>query len=405
MDFKKLHTGQYRFFILACIASMDFYSPSFLSFPSVLYKFLYYFAIAIIGVLTLGKANVGLVDKRYFVIKVIKLLLISLLLSALNADLYENQPFGISVIATLQRVGFLLFIFLCKSKLSVIDIERAIKVLAYCYMIAASINYISGYGIFGEAEFDTDRGGMRLRLLGLDWVQLFLLLSVNKYMLYKQKRCLINAFLCCLFILLSLTRQVIAITLVTLVILVMVKAKMYQKFLIVLILSGFMIFVLPKISIYQKMVEKTESQVNMNKQTDDVRIVAFNYYTFEYPRNLMQKLFGVGVPSYGNSQYGIRFERETQQTRLFRDDVGYAGFYFDHGLIGLGLLLFAIIYSMLRKTDTNVLYSKYFLFMVLLESIASAPFFYSILPIVASMYLIAIKSNVKNKKNNFIKSS
>lgn len=166
-------------------------------------------------------------------------------------------------------------------------------------MIAASINYISGYGIFGEAEFDTDRGGMRLRLLGLDWVQLFLLLSVNKYMLYKQKRCLINAFLCCLFILLSLTRQVIAITLVTLVILVMVKAKMYQKFLIVLILYGFMIFVLPKISIYQKMVEKTESQVNMNKQTDDVRIVAFNYYTFEYPRNLMQKLFGVGVPPMG----------------------------------------------------------------------------------------------------------
>lgn len=261
MDFKKLHTGQYRFFVLACIASMDFYSPSFLSFPSVLYKFLYYFAIVIIGVLTLGKANVGLVDKRYFVIKVIKLLLISLLLSALNADLYENQPFGISVIATLQRVGFLLFIFLCKSELSVVDIERAIKVLAYCYMIAASINYISGYGIFGEAEFDTDRGGMRLRLLGLDWVQLFLLLSVNKYMLYKQKRCLINAFLCCLFILLSLTRQVMGITLVTLVILVMVKAKMYQKFLIVLILSSFMIFVLPKISIYQKWWKKQRAKL------------------------------------------------------------------------------------------------------------------------------------------------
>lgn len=60
---------------------------------------------------------------------------------------------------------------------------------------------------------------------------------------------------------------------------------------------------------------------------------------------------------------------------------------------------------MLRKTDTDVLYSKYFLFMVLLESIASAPFFSSILPIVASMYLIAIKSNVKNKNNNFLKSS
>lgn len=405
MDLKKLHTSQYRFFVLACIASMDFYSPSFISIPSVLCKFLYYFAIVIIGVLTFGKTNLGLVDKRYFVIKIIKLLLISLLLSALNADLYENQPFGISVIATLQRVGFLLFIFLCKSKLAVGDIERAIKVLAYCYMIAASINYISGYGVFGEAEFDADRGGMRLRLLGLDWVQLFLLLSVNKYMLHRQKKCLINAFICGLFILLSLTRQVMAITLVTLVILVMAKAKMYQKFLVVMILSGLMIFVLPKISIYQKMVEKTESQVNMNRQTDDVRIVAFNYYAFEYPRNMMQKLFGVGVPSYGNSQYGIRFERETQQTRLFRDDVGYAGFYFDHGLIGLGLLLFAIIYSMLRKTDTNVLYSKYFLFMVLLESIASAPFFYSILPIVASMYLIAIKSNVKNKKNNFIKSS
>lgn len=125
-----------------------------------------------------------------------KWMIVGLIVSAFNAYIYKDQDILISLIATLQRIGFLVFLFLCNSTLTLKDIEKVLKWFTIIYVVVASINFICGYGVFGSSEIDLDRGGVRFRLGGLEWLQLYLLLIVNRYIIEgKRKYLYIASFL------------------------------------------------------------------------------------------------------------------------------------------------------------------------------------------------------------------
>lgn len=382
-------------FIVLIFAFIQFYSPQFINIPDTVYKFIKYLTILLMALVVLRNKNAHLTIERDYVNNLIILVLIGQVLSVYNAYAYKGQPLGTSFISMLQEIGFVSYLLLYRSNITTDRIERVIKLFTMTYIFCAIINMINGESVFGLSEFDSDRGGMRYRLGGLDWLIIYLFMNVNKFVSYRKARYLYLAGFLFIFVILSLTRQVIAITFVVALLMIFHKAKLYQKFFVAILLLLGYIFVLPKMTIVDNLVSYTHDQ--FNAKYENIRLVAFEYYTFEYPRNIQQILFGVGVPSFGKSLYGNEIDYTEQNMKVYRSDVGYANFYFDFGIIPLLCLILAIVLAMCRKTKSDVLYAKYYLLANLLLSIASSPFITSAVSISCCLYILSLKSSQLEK--------
>jgi hypothetical protein len=53
---------------------------------------------------------------------------------------------------------------------------------------------------------------------------------------------------------------------------------------------------------------------------------------------------------------------------------------------------------MVKSVPSNVMYAKYYLFMIFLEAVASAPFVTCSISIVTAMYILLLKQNNINGK-------
>lgn len=384
----------YRIFFILVLGSMKFYSPNFLPIPDALYKLFYYSMIIYFAYLSRNLCYKRNRILHYLILGVI----VCQFISAINAYVYKGQDFIISMISTLQYVSFVVFIFLQRTNISLNKIEKLITTFSIIYIVLSIINRLCGYALFGTNEFDLDRGGMRYRLTGLTWVVLCFFMNVNRYSCSRRRMDLYGAIIMFIFIVSSLTRQMIGISLIVGILIYLHNTSWSRKLILIAVIAFTYYFVLPHISLAQKLIDKTEDQIEMNTQTDDIRILAFNYYAFEYPRNTMQKLFGVGIPAFGKSKYGNQFEQDMEISRLYREDVGYAGFYFNFGIIALVLILCAIFYALKLKVNKETIYAKYFLLSILLLSIASNPLTGTnqIVVIVVAFYIIIYQNRILN---------
>jgi len=100
------------------------------------------------------------------------------------------------------------------------------------------------------------------------------LFKVDSYIEERKQRNMWIAVFMFIFTVLSLTRQVMAITFLLMVLMVINKAKIYQKILVALAILFTTIFILPKVTIFNKMLNFTNEQMNANY--DNIRLVAFN---------------------------------------------------------------------------------------------------------------------------------
>lgn len=383
-------------FIFVCLASLQFYQPNFITVDVTVWKFIYYFSITIMtaAVLIHKSSNITIPQNRSFTF--VAAFMICQLFSIYNVTQYKNQPLGISIVGTLQYVGFLAYLLLCRSNITIKQCEKIISFFAWTFAVLTILNMMAGDALFGNYEFDTDRGGMRYRLPGIGWVILYCLQNVNKYIEERKQRNMWIAVLMFIFTVLSLTRQVMAITFLLMVLMMIHKAKIYQKILVALAILFATIFILPKVSIFNKMLNFTNEQMNANY--DNIRIVAFNYYGFEYPKNTNEILFGVGVPSFGKSQYGNEIDWTEENLKVYTSDVGYIDIYFKFGIVAVICMLLAQIVCIRRKTKLKYLYAKYYLIANMLLAIASTPYFSDTLSICLTLYILSLKSSLKEPK-------
>lgn len=396
-NFRSLNNkNTYMIFIFVCLASLQFYQPNFITVDVTVWKFIYYFSITIMtaAVLIHKSSNITIPQNRSFTF--VAAFMICQLFSIYNVTQYKNQPLGISIVGTLQYVGFLAYLLLCRSNITIKQCEKIISFFAWTFAVLTILNMMAGDALFGNYEFDTDRGGMRYRLPGIGWVILYCLQNVNKYIEERKQRNMWIAVLMFIFTVLSLTRQVMAITFLLMVLMMIHKAKIYQKILVALAILFATIFILPKVSIFNKMLNFTNEQMNANY--DNIRIVAFNYYGFEYPKNTNEILFGVGVPSFGKSQYGNEIDWTEENLKVYTSDVGYIDIYFKFGIVAVICMLLAQIVCIRRKTKLKYLYAKYYLIANMLLAIASTPYFSDTLSICLTLYILSLKSSLKEPK-------
>jgi len=388
----------YGLLIAISLASLECFEPTFINIPTQVYKFVLYILSLVFISLTLRNNSIESKGVSHFILAIS----VCQLISAYNAYAFNGQPLGISVMAAMQGFAYFLFIPLSKSNVSIRDLEQIVEIFAVCFLVCSVMNHISPFPLFGSADEGVDRGTTRFRLLGIYWAIFFFLMKINRYAIDGKRKDLYWILATGLGILFSLTRQDIAVSFLLGGMLYFIRTKLVKKLLFAGFAALLFFFVLPHVKIVNSLVEKSMEEKAAQSQYDNIRLVAADYYTFEYPRNIQQVLFGVGVPSFGNSDYGRSFERTQELLKVFREDVGYCGFYYNYGIIATCLLVVLFVRILALKLPDRYVYLKYYAGAFLLLNIASAPCQYnvSILPFMFGLCIAAKIRYVNQVKNN-----
>lgn len=387
-----------RILCLLILASLECFHPNFLSINSQFCKFVTYLCAVLLICGTYKSENQR--EHKLFCYMVFGIFICQII-SAFNAFLYEGQSITVSLLATMQGTAYILLIPLIKSKLSISDIEKIVIIFAFCFIAFSLVNRLTPTPLFGSADDFVERGAVRFRVIGVYWAMLALVMKANAYAIHAKRGTLLWVFFSLFAIVMTLTRQNILASFLMAGLLFFFKAKISKKIALVSLMVALFYFVLPQFKVYNSLLEKTEDDRNAQEQYDNIRIVAADFFLFECPRNTSQLLFGHGIPSFGNSIYGNRFEAFQSATGIVREDVGYCGFFYNHGLIATMIVILLFIGSLLYKIPDEYIYLKYFSGAFLLLNIASAPSLanYNIIPFILCIAMILKVSELKKLKD------
>ena len=376
----------YYLLIAIVMASLECFSPTFIGASNFFFKLILY-SLAVFFCILVSKSK-SILDKKLLIAVIV--FSFCQLMSAYNAYVFNGQEIVTSLIATMQGFGYILLIPLSKSKLTICQIEKLAKFFTICYLICSVLNRLSPYPLFGSADEGSDRGATRFRLLGIYWVIFFFLMKINRYAVENKKNDLYWIIASGMGILFSLTRQDIVVSFILGGMLYFVKTKIVKKLAFAIFTIVLINVVAPHIPVVNSLIEKSIEEKQAQSQYDNIRIVAAEFYTFEYPRNLQQSLFGVGVPSFGNSNYGNQMVKIQEVLKVFREDVGYCGFYFNYGLIATVIMIGLFLWVLYLKLPRQYIYLKYYSAAFLLLNIASSPCQsnVSILPFICALYVV-----------------
>lgn len=382
------------FFIV--LASLSFYNPFGLISPQV-GKFLFYF---ICFVALLYAKHRGITLKRSNYPKTAyKILLCSIAFSIVMVTLFQDQSLKTTIIATLPYLfAYLTFYVFMKLNIPKKQLERMIWIFCYISMGVYIVNALSFPNmIFGadKEEFDMSRGIARLGVFSIELIVLFFLYAINQWIQTKQKKYVWLILLTFVFIVLSVTRQIIGLSVVLGLLFIIQKASLSKKIIVIIVCVLLYLFVVPQIPIFKTMAELSKAQAERNKyENEDIRIIAWRFYTYEYQTNEWTAIFGNGVPSIGNSKWGNDFEKTVYPqyggNGCFLVDVGWAGFYWSFGAIATLCILILLSKGAVKKKSQNRQYLSYWCIFIILTSIASGQilFYSQIISITTVLYLI-----------------
>ena len=213
-------------------------------------------------------------------------------------------------------------------------------------------------------------------------------------------------FLTLIFIFLSVTRQVILFSILIGLFMFLKNASITKKIIIILLVAVVYEFILPKIPIYNEMIELSKNQIENNQEEkEDIRITAWKFYTHDYQTNAITAIFGNGIPSIGKSQWGDKFEKTVSLyyggNGCLYVDVGWAGFYWLFGLLSTLGLAQLLIKAILKKKKKNEQYLSCWCILIFLISFTSAPILFNnqIICITTILYLIYGKDKINSNNN------
>ncbi len=382
---------KYKLFIFMLFATVGFTNPMGI-LSDQLQKLAFY--AGVLGSMCLAfNSNVSLsgVDyprKPYIV------LMLSIVFSIFMASAFQMQSATVSLMATLPFLfSYGCFVILMKLN---IPTEKIIRV----YFVACAISIVVYFAnlytfpnvIFGGKEIgeDLSRGILRLPVLFIEVFVLLLFYSINKWLLDREKKWIWIIAVAGLMIILSVTRQIILYSVVLSLLFLLKNLSWVKKGLICLSVVAVAFFVLPQIPMFVEMMEFTESQAEENEEEDNIRIQAFEYYVDTKQTNTATRIFGNGMPSFGNSLWGQIFDSETEDLGVFAADVGWAGFYFYFGIFATFALLIMLVKAMLKKKREDQEYLTYWFAFIILNGIAAGPvvYYYQIFNIMVGLYLV-----------------
>lgn len=382
---------RYLAFIFIILASVGFFNYHAILTPNA-EKFVFYLSVCagFIVAAVFGKST----NRFNYPRRVYISLLIFIVISALLCGESHMQSAPVTLKATLPILfGFSCFYIFMRLQIPSAKIFKTYIVLCMLSTVVFFCNMLTmPNNIFGQPIIDEDfsRGIVRITLVFFEIYPLLVFYGINRYLENREKKWLIFIGWLGLMIFLSVVRQIIASTAILGLWFYFRKVSLTKKLVSILVVVLVVAVVLPQIPIYKTMIELSEDQRDANDQDENVRIKAWRYYTYENQPNALTVIFGNGVPSLGNSTWGVQFDSDTEITGCYAADVGWAGFFYYFGAISTICLLALLISALKKKKSFNRQYLNYWLIYLMITSIASGPILYYNLIVSVSMVLYLV---------------
>ena len=385
--------------VLMIVSAAGFYNP--LGIVNTQFsKFIYY--LSTLFLIMFGNNRGKLRQIANFPYISYRMILLGMIVAVVMASIYQKQSLSVSIVAILPYFfGYLSLLSFFRSGINEKDILKIIFSLVFVSLIIYWVNFITFpnmiFGTMDASEVDDSRGMLRLGVLYIELYVFLLYYSIDQWIITRRKKWLVIIAMCIVMILLSLTRQVIAISALMGCLYPVKKLAWSKKILFIGMVAFVVLYVVPEIPIYKAMVEVTEKQKEMNDTNEDARIRCFKFYTNIYQTNGMTRIFGNGVPSIGNSEWGSQFEIITRSEGVYSSDLGWIGFYYHFGIIAVIGVFFLLLKSAFHSLRNGNHYMSYFFITIMLLCLLSAPIliYRQVINIMLVLFLSYITLNKK----------
>lgn len=380
------------FVVLFCLATIFFFSPSFIDYSYQYYLYYLHFIVLVTFLAySINKLKMDIFSVPFLFI------LIGIFLSCIVASFSWSQSMFSSVIAILPYLSYLLYFLLLVWKLDVRDVEKVILVMGILFAGAYIIAFVTFPdslfgGIYAEKHSE-ERGFQRIVMPGIGFLFLFSFYAIGQYMQRKKFKWILLFLFSIILIIMTLTRTLIVGSFILLTLYILRSSKFVFKLFAVLIVTGLVILI-TQLEIFKIMTDMTVQQ--FENFESDFRVRSFKFFLGEFSPNLACKIFGNGLSGV-DTWYNLYMEYLARRLGYYTSDIGYFGFYVTHGIITVAAF-FVIIYRTIRlSVPKDRLYSKYFLYFVFIISIIiDTPFnVYWIPSIVLAVYIISSKKEEK----------
>ena len=367
-------------------------------------KLISYLIFCLIFIISLRFKNTSNTNEQQKNKRVILWLFLFSIVSAINASTFNQQSYSVSFITMIPTfINYTFIYILTKNFIGIKEFESYIKIMSLLYIIANIIAFVTVPNpLFGNQELDISRGTYRFRISGIFWVVLYFFQIIKYYKETSHTKYLFIAIFLYLVIVASLARQYMVYSFILGLLYIMQDIKLYKK--IIIILTSIVLFYCVYSTPFVKnMLDMSITQIERSKyDEEDIRIQDYKYFVIECPRNTSQFLFGFGIPSYGNSEWGRKVEQLNIETGLIQADTGWAGFYWYYGFLSTLLLILLYYFNLISQIPKTLSYIKYFLCYVILTAIAGGSILYynEFIISIFCFYFIGKYSTMKNEKSN-----
>lgn len=343
----------------------------------------------------------GKSQKRIIFKKEILALTIIPFLSAIPCYLYRHQSIGETFLATKYILYWLFYFVLIKCAYDsqiVLKVMKNLAVIVALIFIFQQVLYPSFY-LFDDAgntmELEQRNGLYRFRLFWIiPYVYIAFYYFLEKYIKTKDTRnFLFTAFLI-IPIYLTLTRQIWFCILLPIFFYPLINggrisAKKFFQFTICFILL-YIVYLNIDVIVGKQLMERTQDE----NSSDNVRVLAMEFYGLEYWENWFNVLLGNGCP-YGNlNEYGHYISNMEKDYGLYRSDIGIVGVFSLYGLAYIAVLI-----ALYVKTLKNFKYISTYLRLLVIASILNLPLAcWTDFPIFMSIIYFLIDRDINKNK-------
>jgi hypothetical protein len=373
---------------LFCLAAIQFFSPEAFSITTIFYFYYLLLLCSIFFVIIKYKKSYN----DLFAFSIV-LILIAQLISVFTSAIYWNQPVFDSVKATLLGMSYILFFLLIVLNVQLGAIEKIIIILGSLYMMVFLTSFLIYPKTFFHIheDYGDERGFQRVSVAGVGFLFLFSFYSLKEYLKQKKALWLLIYIITVAFIIMTLTRTYIAVSLFVSFMYLLRKSNSVNKLFVILIAVGFF-YLLTQMDSYKILAKQTSSQATDARE--DIRMRALTYYLTSFSPGIITNIFGNGEPYQGTSY--ARFVSYLQEALgYYTSDIGYFGFYVKYGVLAIFAYLVLIYQTIRCRVSDDYLYCKYYLYFIFIISvIIDAPFNNSFIPsIMLAVYVLSSYSN------------
>lgn len=393
----------FMFLMIFSLAYFRFFRP--VGVPDVMLKLVYYSLLCPVVMMAI-KPYLSCAESLYG--PLLRVLLVSVVLSIVPAFLFWEQGPIDTFISTIPYFTFFFYFFLQRQKISPEMIEKIIWVFCIlfvlCFFAALAVapqRLFLGYGEL-DKEIDVSRGLSRIRLtlIGAGPLYLAYFMSLNKYKIAKEITWLAVSVFLFVVIVLQLGRQSIFYSFLLTLMFFSVHFSLKKRIFFIFIAASVSLYMISYDPIVTALLQKTHAQYEqyVEGQKEEVRIAAYKFYAMDVSPSVFTTIFGNGVYSLNKSRYGNFVEFYGRMRGYIPADVGYAVIILFFGIFGVAVFILIFLKVLRQKVPERYLYAKYYIAFLMLGSITGNTLLGSIPTYCMALYVLDCCGNGCSKE-------